>query len=70
MHFAVLANGIEHAAGGYFTVDRHCDRRPDVSILVEQLVVDTRETLAEAPDQFANRFSRNPDSLDAAGEFA
>ncbi len=21
MHFAVLANGIEHAAGGYFTVD-------------------------------------------------
>ncbi len=33
MHFAVLANGIEHAASGDFTVDRHRDRRPDVSIL-------------------------------------
>ena len=53
MYFAMLANGIQHAAGGDFTVDRHRDRRSNISVF-EQLLVNAWKLFAKMPNELAD----------------
>jgi hypothetical protein len=69
MHFAILAYGVQYASSCDFSVDGDRDRRPYVPVFKE-LSVEAWEALAEMPNQLANRFSGDVNTLDATGKFA
>jgi hypothetical protein len=69
MDFAVDADVVEHATSRHLTVDRHGDRRPDVSVL-DQLICDAGKAFVEVADQLAHRASWHVYALDAAGKFS